>query len=114
MEPCAAYDAVAQVDALGDAARQVLEGPADAPRVQLLVAAVQLGERLLHEAERPGARLLGGGVRGLLRLDLGCHSTLYVSNARGWYAYPVRTVRGALGQAALCVRYVPNAGGWYA
>ena len=45
---------------------------------------------------------------------LGCHGTLYVPNARGWYAYPVRTVRGALGQAALCVRYVPNAGGWYA
>ena len=45
--------------------------------------------------------------------DLGCHSTLYVPNARGWYVYPVRTVRGAWGQAALCVRYVPNAGGWY-
>ena len=29
--------------------------------------------------------------------DLGCHSTLYVPNAQGWYAYPVRTVRGALG-----------------
>ena len=28
---------------------------------------------------------------------LGCHGTLYVPNARGWYAYPVRTVRGALG-----------------
>ena len=45
---------------------------------------------------------------------LGCHGTLYVPNARGWYAYPVRTVRGALGQAALRLRYVPNAGGWYA
>ena len=31
--------------------------------------------------------------------------------ARGWYAYPVRTVRGALwGQAALRLRYVPEAG----
>ena len=46
--------------------------------------------------------------------DLGCHSTLYVPNARGWYVYPVRTVRGAWGQAALRLRYVPNAGGWYA
>ena len=27
---------------------------------------------------------------------------------------PYVQVRGALGQAALCVRYVPNAGGWYA
>ena len=30
-------------------------------------------------------------------VDLGCHGTRYVPNARGWYAYPVRTVRGALG-----------------
>ena len=30
-------------------------------------------------------------------LHLGCHGTLYVPNARGWYAYPVRTVRGTLG-----------------
>ena len=30
---------------------------------------------------------------------------------RSWYAYPVRTVRGALwGQAALRLRYVPEAG----
>ena len=29
--------------------------------------------------------------------SLGCHGTRYVPNARGWYAYPVRTVRGALG-----------------
>ena len=29
--------------------------------------------------------------------SLGCHSTRYVPNARGWYAYPVRTVRGTLG-----------------
>ena len=45
---------------------------------------------------------------------LGCHGTRYVPNARGWSVYPVRTVRGAWGPAALCVRYVPNAGGWYA
>eukprot|EP00964_Phaeocystis_antarctica_P002904 scaffold1535_cov61-Phaeocystis_antarctica.AAC.6 len=61
--------AVAQVDAVRHAARQVLERPADAPRLQLLVAAVEFGERLLHEAERPGARLLRGRVRWLLRLD---------------------------------------------
>jgi hypothetical protein len=28
---------------------------------------------------------------------LGCHGTRYVPNAQGWYAYPARTVRGALG-----------------
>ena len=28
--------------------------------------------------------------------DLGCHGTRYVRYARGGYAYPVRTVRGAL------------------
>ena len=28
---------------------------------------------------------------------LGCHGARYVRYARGWYAYPVRTVRGALG-----------------
>ena len=28
---------------------------------------------------------------------LGGHGTRYVPNARGWYVYPVRTVRGALG-----------------
>eukprot|EP00964_Phaeocystis_antarctica_P124216 scaffold87898_cov68-Phaeocystis_antarctica.AAC.2 len=33
--------------------------------------------------------------------DLGCHGTRYVRHARGWYAYGVRTVRGAQGQAAL-------------
>ena len=45
---------------------------------------------------------------------LGCHSTRYVPNARGWYAYPVRTVRGALG-ASRPVRPVrTNAGGSYA
>ena len=32
-----------------------------------------------------------------LAQHLGCHGTLYVPNARGWYVYPVRTVRGALG-----------------
>ena len=46
--------------------------------------------------------------------SLGCHSTRYVPNSRGWNVYPVRTVRGAWGQAALRLRYVPNAGGWYA
>ena len=45
---------------------------------------------------------------------LGCHSTRYVPNARGWYVYPVRTVRGPWGQAALRLQYVPNVGGWYA
>ena len=28
---------------------------------------------------------------------LGCHGTRYVRYGRGWYAYPVRTVHGALG-----------------
>jgi hypothetical protein len=28
---------------------------------------------------------------------LGCHGTRYVRHARGWYACPVRAVRGALG-----------------
>ena len=28
---------------------------------------------------------------------LGCHGTRYVRCARGWYAHPVRTVRGASG-----------------
>ena len=55
-----------------------------------------------------------GEAQEVVRRDLGCHGTRYVPNARGWYVYPVRTVRGAWGQAALCVRYVPNAGGWYA
>ena len=48
------------------------------------------------------------------RAHLGCQGTWYVPNARGWYVYPVRTVRGPWGQAALRLRYVPNAGGWYA
>ena len=30
-------------------------------------------------------------------LDLGGHGTLYVPSAQGWYAHPVRTVRGAVG-----------------
>ena len=42
------------------------------------------------------------------------HGTRYVRQGRGGLGCPVCTVRGALGQAALCVRYVPNAGGWYA
>ena len=46
------------------------------------------GQRAGHEDE-DGAPHRGGR-------DLGCHSTLYVPNAQGWYAYPVR-VRGALG-----------------
>ena len=44
---------------------------------------------------------------------LGCHGARvgYDGCARGGYAYPVRTVRGALwGQAALRLRYVPEAG----
>ena len=59
-------------------------------------------------------------------LEVGCSgmlapSTTWVATVRGTYPTPeagTRTpyvqVRGALGQAALCVRYVPNAGGWYA
>eukprot|EP00964_Phaeocystis_antarctica_P132605 scaffold96728_cov67-Phaeocystis_antarctica.AAC.1 len=30
--------------------------------------------------------------------DLWCHGTRYVRHARGWYAYRVRTVRGASGK----------------
>eukprot|EP00964_Phaeocystis_antarctica_P080809 scaffold50486_cov76-Phaeocystis_antarctica.AAC.4 len=39
------------------------------------------------------------------------YGTWYVRHARGWHAYPVRTVRGASGQAALRRSY---SGGWYA
>ena len=46
-------------------------------------------------------------------VDLGGHGTRYVPNARGWYAYPVRRVRRALGQATLRLWYVPSAGGRY-
>ena len=42
------------------------------------------------------------------------HGTRYVRQGRGGLGYPVRTVRGALGQAALRLQYVPNARGWYA
>ena len=41
-------------------------------------------------------------------LQLGC-----VPYVRGWDGYPVHAVRGALGQAALRLRYVQYAGGWY-
>ena len=32
---------------------------------------------------------------------LGCHGARYIRYARGWYAYPVRTVRGALGASSI-------------
>ena len=35
------------------------------------------------------------------------------AHARGWHAYGVRTVHGALGQAALRLWYVQHAGGWW-
>ena len=36
-------------------------------------------------------------------------------NARGWFAHPVRTVRGALGPSRpVPLRYVNNPAGWYA
>ena len=41
-------------------------------------------------ASRPGVLNSGQDL-------LGCHGTRYVRYGRGWYAYPVRTVRGALG-----------------
>ena len=50
-------------------------------RVRVRVNRVPRGER---------PPVPGGG-------DLGCHGTRYVPYDRGWYAYPVRTVRGALG-----------------
>ena len=33
--------------------------------------------------------------------DLRCDGTRYAQHARGWHAHPVRTARGAPGQAAL-------------
>ena len=45
------------------------------------------------------------------RSGLGHRTTRYVRHARGWYAYGVRTVRGASRQAALCLWYVQHAGG---
>ena len=67
-----------------------------------------------------GAELL---LDRLQLLDLGCHGTQYVPNARGWYAHPVRTVRGALeasrparpvrtqrGRLVRVAPYVPNGG----
>ena len=41
-----------------------------------------------------------------LTLRLGCHGTRlrYVPHARGWFAYPVRTVPGASGQTGLRLR----------
>ena len=45
-----------------------------------------------------------------------CGATVHgtVRHASGWYAYPVRTVRGAQGQTALRLRYyVRRAGTWY-
>ena len=41
----------------------------------------------------------------ILAQYLWCHGTRYVRHARGWYAYDVRTVRGASGQAALRLVY---------
>ena len=62
----------------------------------------------------PEERALGacGDNHGTLAITQ--HGTRYVRQGRGGYAYPVRTVRGALGQAALCRWYIPNAGGRYA
>ena len=59
------------------------------------------------------------GVKQLIVLlrDLGCHGTRYVRYGRGWYAYPVRTVRGALGArrpAPPVGAHLLNAGGRYA
>ena len=66
-------------------------------QVGVAVAAVDridLGERLGRQHE-------GGGLPVRLELcdrgGLGCHGTQYAWYGRGWYAYPVRTVRGALG-----------------
>ena len=59
-------------------------------------------------AERPS------GVEARQGKGLWCHGTWYVRHARGWYAYPVRTVRGASGQAALRPWCVQHAGGWHA
>ena len=46
--------------------------------------------------------------------SLECHGAGYVPYARGWYACPARTVRVALGQAALRLTLVQYARGWYA
>ena len=52
-------------------------------------------------AQGPAAAAPSAGATGrppaLPLRHLGCHGARYVPNARGWYAYPVRTVRGALG-----------------
>eukprot|EP00964_Phaeocystis_antarctica_P045653 scaffold26291_cov57-Phaeocystis_antarctica.AAC.5 len=58
--------------------------------------------------------LVADGTGAPVGRDLSCHGTRYVRHARGWYVCPVRKVRGASGQAALCLRYVQHAGGWYA
>ena len=85
--------------------RELAHHPVEAEQVLAQAAALVVQSRRRRRvaaAERRGAHL-------------GCHSTLYVPNARGWYARtPYVLYVGPWGQAALCVRYVPNAGGWYA
>ena len=81
--------------------------PCSASRPDVLRTYVPLKSRACRASNRhslprrcrrsPGTRSTGAAAPWRRRARLGCHGTRYVPNARGWYAYPVRTVRGALG-----------------
>ena len=94
--------------AVGRGARGLEEVERDAQvegRARERAALVEGDVRARAGDEEQAARLLvhddlgpreGRGAHEVV-LRLRCHGTRYVPNARGWYAYPVRTVRGALG-----------------
>ena len=81
------------------------------PTRRVRVVRVRVGVRPLKPTRRVGSRAKAAQDVGV---DLGCHGTRFARHARGWYAYGVRTVRGAQGQAALRPRSVQHAAGWYA
>ena len=90
--------------------RALVEGEGALERDQLRrrvgAARVAAGRRVVqpraHDVHRVDAQ------------DLGCQGTRCVRYGRGWYAYPVRTVRGALGASGPAPPVRTQGGSWYA
>ena len=126
----------AQPPSVGRVSRAAaLSGPQDGLRPlygilpsQYALRVILLTERGIYMGrrggiQRPSVRALGDLVD--RAADRACHlgcehaggpsaARVRIVHARGWDAYPVHAVHGALGQAALRLWYVQYAGGWYA